>query len=298
LKKLNRQMLTWLTFPAYVAFFSLLIYYIGYKLRAGETEWTELHVVDVTADRGNAHFRGRTYGSIYSPINERYRFVNDVPFATLRGEFMGNYGAQESTRGHVEQLPQGVAAEIAVPVWTSQLFLSDWWQAGVAPATLEVNSREIRVVNRLGRSLTAARVIIGGNIFELGEIPAGATQTYRRAEIPGSNLDAFVRNKVSTFAAAATARQQVFSGNERGRIDDWTNGVMAASFLGRSGSHANNYETFSSSRGFDLSPCLGAGQAVLVAWAPGFSLINPLNRFAARRGHRDTVFRIIANIER
>ncbi|HOK77591.1 MAG TPA: hypothetical protein PLW35_07705, partial [Verrucomicrobiota bacterium] len=44
LKKINRQMLTWLTFPAYVAVFSLLIYWLGYKLRAGETEWNELHL--------------------------------------------------------------------------------------------------------------------------------------------------------------------------------------------------------------------------------------------------------------
>ena len=47
LKKINREMLTWLTFPVYVVFFSLLIYFIGYKLRAGELEWNELHVVDV-----------------------------------------------------------------------------------------------------------------------------------------------------------------------------------------------------------------------------------------------------------
>ena len=29
LKRINKQMLTWLTFPAYVAIFSLLIYFIG-----------------------------------------------------------------------------------------------------------------------------------------------------------------------------------------------------------------------------------------------------------------------------
>jgi hypothetical protein len=33
LKKLKRPMLTWITFPCYVVLFSLLIYFIGYKLR-------------------------------------------------------------------------------------------------------------------------------------------------------------------------------------------------------------------------------------------------------------------------
>src|SRR5262249_4441409 len=74
LKKINRQMLTWLTFPAYVVFFSLLIYFIGYKLRAGETEWTELHFLDVTPHGETADLRGRSYGSIYSPVNKTYVF--------------------------------------------------------------------------------------------------------------------------------------------------------------------------------------------------------------------------------
>ena len=45
LKKIGKQMLTWITFPTYVVLFSLLIYFIGYKLRAGETEWNELNIV-------------------------------------------------------------------------------------------------------------------------------------------------------------------------------------------------------------------------------------------------------------
>ena len=66
LKRIKRPMLTWITFPCYVVLFSLLIYFIGYKLRAGETEWNELHVVDVLAHGGGAELRGRTCASIYS----------------------------------------------------------------------------------------------------------------------------------------------------------------------------------------------------------------------------------------
>ena len=301
LKKLNRQMLTWLTFPLYVAFFSLLIYFIGYKLRAGETEWTELHIVDVAPHRDGAHFRGRTYGSIYSPINDRYRFVNEVAYSTLRSEFTGNYGSQESSRGgRVEQQAQGFTADISVPVWTSQLFLSDWWQEGPAPVTVAVSSTEIRVDNQLNRPLTAARLVILGQILDLDLIPAGETRTYRRREVPGSSLDNFVRNRVSTFEAAASARQQVFSGNELGRVDDWTNAVLAASFLERSGrgGDRNSYEAFSTARGFDLTSCVSAEQAVFIAWASDYSPIKPLNRFSARRSQRSTVFRVIAQIER
>src|SRR5438105_4986245 len=80
LKKINKQMLTWLTFPAYVACFSVLIYLIGYKLRAGETEWNELHMVDVIPVGQQADLRGRTYASIYSPVNAKYNLASEMPF--------------------------------------------------------------------------------------------------------------------------------------------------------------------------------------------------------------------------
>lgn len=303
LKKLNRQMLTWITFPAYVIFFSLLIYFIGYKLRAGETEWTEVHVVDVISGGPgqNPEVRGRTFGSIYSPVNARYAFVNDFPVATFRSEFTGNYGGQNAARGRVEHRTQGCAGDIAVPVWTSQLFVSDWWQPRPNPPVgLDVTSGEIRVANRLDRSLVAARVVIGSQMLTLGEIPAGGTRTFDRASLPASSLEAAVRGQAQRFANIVSARQQVFSATEGGRIDDWTNAVVTASFLGRSSSASgrDQGELFTARQGFDLSDSLTAGQAVLLAWAPGHSPLPPLNRFPARRGTRDTVFRVIAPISR
>src|SRR5437773_12517418 len=97
-------MLTWVTFPAYVALFSLLIYYIGYKLRAGETEWSELHLVDILPRGEQAEWRGRTYASVYSPVNARYKVVGEQRQATLRGEFMSSWsGSQEGSRAEVLQ---------------------------------------------------------------------------------------------------------------------------------------------------------------------------------------------------
>jgi hypothetical protein len=76
--------------------------------------------------------------------------------------------------------------------------------------------------------------------------------------------------------------------------------VLAASFLERSGrgGNRNNYEAFSTARGFDLTSCVSAEQAVFIAWASDYSPIKPLNRFSARRSQRSTVFRVITQIER
>ena len=95
LKRIGRPMLTWITFPCYVVLFSLLIYFIGYKLRAGESEWNELHVVDVLLKGEQAELRGQTYASVYSPSNQRYTLESRQEFATLRSEFAGTWsGAQ------------------------------------------------------------------------------------------------------------------------------------------------------------------------------------------------------------
>src|SRR5260370_2317945 len=84
-------MLTWITFPCYVVLFSLLIYFIGYKLRAGETEWNELHLVDVLVHNNIAELRGRTYASIYSPVNATYKLESQQRYSTFRGAFHSSW---------------------------------------------------------------------------------------------------------------------------------------------------------------------------------------------------------------
>ena len=71
---------------------------------------------------------------------------------------------------------------------------------------------------------------------------------------------------------------------------------MAASFITRNNT-ANNYNNFSVPPGFDLSPLVQRGDAVLLAWAPGYSFTKPLNQFAARRGTRDTLVRVAVEVK-
>src|SRR5438477_10655068 len=183
LKRANKQMLTWLTFPVYVALFSLLIYYIGYKLRAGETEWNELHLVDILPHGETAEWRGRTYASVYSPVNARYKVVGEQPQATLRGEFMGAYsGGQEASRAQVLQRARGFDAAIFVPVWTSQLFASDWWQSGEYPFSATVapqgSNWRITVENHLSRALKDLRLVVQNRIYTLGDLPPNKVSTF------------------------------------------------------------------------------------------------------------------------
>ena len=158
LKKINRQMLTWITFPCYVLVFSGLIYWIGFHLRAGELEWTELNLVDVLPDNDRAVLRGQTYVSIYSPVNAHYELEGEQPFATLRGEYMGDYGGNlESSRATIVQNGNNFDADAFVPVWTSQLYVSDWLQSAPVLLTMAATRQEsgwqVTVENKTDRKL-------------------------------------------------------------------------------------------------------------------------------------------------
>jgi hypothetical protein len=301
LKKLNKQMLTWLTFPAYVALFSLLIYLIGYKLRAGETEWNELHLVDVIPNGSEAAMRGRTYASVYSPVNAKYNVASDLPVAALRGEFFGGYGSgQDGTRANIMQKDNSFQAELSVPVWTSQLFVSDWWRRGEAPLTASIvrnGPLQIEIHNRLEQKLTA-KLFLRDEVIDLGELQAN--QTVKKTLQNGTPLHSFVQTYANPFQAAVSQRQAAFGGNTA-KIQDIPNSAMAASFMSRireTQSAQQPYVTpgFLIPQGMDLSALLDRDEAVLLAWVADYAPVKPLNRFSARRNRHDTLLRLAVEV--
>ncbi|HKQ36969.1 MAG TPA: hypothetical protein VJ063_02760 [Verrucomicrobiae bacterium] len=297
LKKINRQMLTWITFPIYVALFSVLIYFIGYKLRAGETEWNELHVVDVLPVGGEAEYRGRTYASIYSPVNATYRLASQLPFATLRGEYLANYAnASEGSQARVQQLANTYQADVTVPVWTSQLFVSDWLNRDVVPLTVAL-SREDRkwvaeVENTLNKKLTRAVVVVDEQVYEIGELPAD--KTTRVVLTNATPISSFVGTYGNSFLSAASGRQQVFSQNQS-YIYDVPRSVMTASLVSYLSSKRPDLPgtgQFVTPPGLDLSPLVARGNAIFMAWVDNYAPIKPIHKFNPLRSHKDTLLRL------
>jgi hypothetical protein len=304
LKRIGRPMLTWITFPCYVVLFSLLIYFIGYKLRAGESEWNELHVVDVLPKAEQAELRGRTYASVYSPSNQRYLLEGRQEFATLRSEFAGTWsGAQPGEKATFLQAGDGsFKAEIFVPVWTSQLFVSDWWQPVPVPLSLTVVPQgaqwQVTVENHTERALTSAHIVIENYIMELaGEIPARKARTFTVSRENGTPLADFVARYGAPFQGAVQGRQQTFGGGESGRLDDLPNGTMAASFLSRMGDSQNSMQSFISPPGLDLSAVVEHGNAVLLAWAGDYSPVKTLRQFTPRRSQKNTLWRVATPVQ-
>jgi hypothetical protein len=298
LKKAGKQMLTWLTFPIYVVFFSLLIYYIGYKLRAGETEWNELHVVDILPQGDSAQWRGRTYASVYSPVNARYKLAGEQTHATLRGEFMGlARGGQEGSRSEVLQRDKGFDAEIEVPVWTSQLYVSDWGESGNAPLVASIvtqgANRQLNLRNDLGLELKEVRLVLHDRIYEIGDVPAGRSMTVPLEQSTNAALRDFVVQNGSQFQMAVQQRQYAFGDNAQRWVELNSRTVTAICFPSQVMPVGPQQRGLVYPAGMDLWPLVERGDAVLLAWAPGHSpSTTPLNRFKTIRSQRNTMFRL------
>ncbi|MEO5803135.1 MAG: hypothetical protein ABIR24_06365 [Verrucomicrobiota bacterium] len=295
LRKINRQMLTWITFPAYVLFFSGLIYFIGFQLRAGDSEFNELHVVDVFPRGEKAVLRGHTYASIYSPSNKQYPLAGEQPFATLRSEFTYSYGgAEDSGRAMVIHRGNNFVAQISVPVWTSQLYISDWLQPAEVPvkisAAREGAGWQLAIENKLDRKLSETRVVVEGRVYLAGDLPAGQTKKIKVEMSQGIALKSFVQQHGGHFFQAAQSRRHTF-GNEKLEFNVPLS-AMAASFNSQLNETQGN-QYFISPEGLDLSKLAEQGSTILLAWDSDHLFTKPLNQFTARRNQRDTLLRLV-----
>lgn len=309
LKRIGKPMLTWITFPCYVVLFSLLIYFIGYKLRAGESEWNELHVVDVLLHRESVDLRGQTYASVYSPVNQKYLLEGAQKIATLRGEFAGNWrggGGEPSQRATVWQTGDSFKAEIFVPVWTSQLFVSDWWQPGELPFTVAVAAQGegwgVTVENRTDRKLTNLNMVVADYVIVLGDVAAKETKSFNVSKGQGTPLKDFVSQHAQKFQEAVQSRQSAFGASGGGHLEDLPGSAVAASFISQVNRQENPQNQYNSANfiappGLDLSSVVEHGRAVVLAWDGDYSPVQTMRRFSPRRSHQDTLWRFCTEVK-
>ncbi len=299
LKRIGKPMLTWITFPCYVVLFSLVIYLIGYKLRAGESEWNELHVVDVLPTEQGAELRGHTYSAVYSPSNQRYPLASQQRYATFRNSFIAIWSgvtAGSSEKASVTQIGDGFKADIFVPVWTSELYVTDWWQPSEVPFTATIRPStqgwEVKAENRTDHKVTEMKLVVADRIYDLGELAPSEAKTFTPSSEQGKLLRQFVANQSAGFHDAVQNRQSALGSNERGWISDKPNSAIAACFLGELTYLRGAEEVFLSPPGLDLSAQLEHGNAFLLAWAPDYAPIKPMYQFHPRRSARDTLWRV------
>lgn len=298
LKKINRPMLTWITFPCYVALFSGLIYFIGYKLRAGESEYNELHLVNLLPKPQGSEWRGRTYASLYSPGNASYPLKSELKFATLRGEYQTSRPGNLSEKDLIEYTGDNFKAEAFVPVWTSQLYLSDWWHSAPAPVTATLKPAadhwQLTVQNSSRDPLASGWLAVEDWIFPVETIAPGQTKTVTLNRSSGQLRQAFITERLNRYENAARDRQYAFGRRDSGRIDDLPEACIVASLLEEASRPNNPYsgQNLIAPPGSGLTPFLARGHALFFAWSPNSAAVPGLNQFKSKRAITNTLWRL------
>ncbi len=188
-------------------------------------------------------------------------------------------------------------AEAFVPVWTSQLFVSDWLQRGAAPVALSLERTgsgwSVKVENNLDHKIGPLRVAVEGRIYELGELEANQSKTNTLDRAQGQTVEAFAQGYTSAFRNAVQQRQSNF-GNNTDSIPDVGTAAMAASFITTLNQTGNEFEDYGAPALLDLSRPAHTGYGVLLAWDENHSVTEKIDQFKVNRTHRRSLLRIVA----
>ncbi|MDB6056621.1 MAG: hypothetical protein JWO95_465, partial [Verrucomicrobiales bacterium] len=230
----------------------------------------------------------------------QYPMAGKQTFASFRGEYGGNYGAAtERSRASVLQHSAGFEADAYVPVWTSQLFISDWLEPGTAPLTMVAIGKgptwTVTITNESDRAFTNAHVVVGGRVHDIGALLAGKTKTFELDDSQGTPIQQFAQRYADAFHNAVQQRNQSFGGNAAA-IDSIPRACVAASFASQV-NVAQAYNNFTPTDGLDLSAFANNATAILFAWDEGHSYTQPFNQFKAGRSHRSTMLRLVQPVK-
>jgi hypothetical protein len=282
--------------------FSALIYVIGYKLRAGESEWNEMQFVDVIPKGNTAELRGTTYGSLYSPVNASYKLGGRQRFAAIRGEYLGAV-ANRSTEGEVGLSGDQYQALVDVPVWTSQSFIGQWLDEGPMPFTASVKpivgaqDFELAITNRELPPGATGRVAVGRRIHDFKLPERNQTTTLPLPGNGGRALNDFANGASTWFYQAAAQRNQGF-GSDEARLQLQPAEASMAITLARHIDHNRNQQwgqysgNFMTPGSLELSALLDREFAVIMIWCEDYAPTGPMNEFTPRRTARSSLLRL------
>jgi hypothetical protein len=110
----------------------------------------------------------------------------------LRGEYLGSRSGETTEKATVLHTGDNFKAEVLVPVWTSQLYLSDWWQPGNCRS--RPRSSPERAAGNWPCGITAAKPFPwrdwswGNRCTSWAKFPRAAPRMWRCQESPRGRL--------------------------------------------------------------------------------------------------------------
>ena len=264
----------------------------------------ELHIVDVLPGQQEV-LRGRSYVSIYSPLNDDYRFGGSFERSGIRSEYGGTFQGNMASFLKVQRAPGKLDASAHVPIWTSRLLCSEWLASGKGGITAALTKSgrlgyELVIDNGLDKAITGAILLTEGKVTELElQSPPGGTRTirFRIGSSADSNplIDFESISHAAKFENAVNARNMVFGDTARGRIEPMLMNLVACSFptlLGSNNPSGRFVPSFNSSGGLDLSAHAERGGVVLFLLAENHAPIPSTGLFKTKIAQAQTLYRI------
>ena len=205
-------------------------------------------------------------------------------------------GGKEASRATVEQHGNVFRAEIFVPVWTSLLYVNDWFEPGAQPISATLTNRagklEITVENLLNRPLTEARLAHNHQMYDLGALAAGEKKTITLDPTTATSLQSWVAMHASDFQSAVQYRRNPLGDARSGHLENLPVAATAASFFGQLINQPQQ-RSWVAPPGLDLTPLVDRGDAVLLAWDANQTYASPMNLFKPPRLQRNTLLRLV-----
>ena len=191
-----------------------------------------------------------------------------------------------------------------MPVWTSQLFVNDWWEPAEIPLKAVVKREGDKIVgnvaNLLPRPVTNVRVVYNNRVYTVGEVAAGKVKKFSFSSSQSKVLRTFVREHASQFNNVVNQRRQAFGSSAARMTLNVPLSSIAASFvhqLAGNNSSRSSQNRFIAPSGFELSRLAEQGNAFVFAWDGDNSPTAKMNQFSPRRSHTDTLLRLSVRVD-
>ncbi len=182
LRKLGRLELTWITFPAYVVLFTLLILFAGGAFIERAAYQRELLVVDRAA--GSPQERRRALSAVLAPRNQRYRLQDVEPISS--NYLPSQFGSLDLGSAVLQRKPEILLEDWTVARGATGLVAADRAVAAKPGLSWTLRSGTLDVRNDTGATLEGAVLFSKGGAQEVDPIPPGASvvrlQRHRRLD--------------------------------------------------------------------------------------------------------------------
>lgn len=268
LKKLRRLELTWITFPAYVTIFTLLILFSGGAFIERAAYQREILVIDRAA--GAAQERRLALSAVLAPRNQRYSLTDVEPVSS--NYLTSQFASLDLGNAVLARLPEAILKDWTVARGATGLVAVDRARPARGSLRWTLHEGSLSIRNETGGPLRPAVLLAGGAAWEVDPIPAGVTEV--RISKKHATIDAYLnaegaageQGSVVDPSAYTWSRDGFESAPRTGGIKEQTLDASVRRMLLNLSFGSTSRGASGFARSLDATDFLRAGGSMLLVW--------------------------------